>query len=320
MSQSNNDASSLRLRLISFNIRMAAGPKQRMGNEEVWAIRCPYVTNAISFNAILPETFIGLQEVLHHQLLDITKALNAPSAIPGKWKQIGVGREDGKQEGEFEPIFYQADTWTLKQERYRWLSETPDTPSRGWDGACTRVMTIGEFEHVRTKRRAVVINTHLDHKGVVAREEGAKLILKTIDEYAESTDVLFLTGDFNATTDDEAYQTITADGSTMQDVQSLVDKDRLYGNELTYTSFGGNDLDEQKRIDFIFARKKDHVHVGHYAVLSNRFDDGVYASDHRPVVRYLRACLYIDAMLINDRLPIYTSKHDCIATNRQMSV
>src|SRR5690349_15305903 len=45
-----------------------------------------------------PDIF-GVQEALHHQLTDIQKSCK-------NYKFIGVGRDDGKEKGEYSAIFY----------------------------------------------------------------------------------------------------------------------------------------------------------------------------------------------------------------------
>lgn len=59
-----------------------------------------------------------------------------------------------------------------------------------------------------------------------------------------------------------------------------------YGFRDTLTSFGrGDDFDRAPiRIDFIMPLQGHSVKVLLFAVLSNRFDDGLYISDHRPVL------------------------------------
>lgn len=70
----------------------------------------------------------------------------------------------------------------------------------------------------------------------------------------------------------------------MEDIGVKVPEEKRYGNEITFTSFGYVD-NTPSRIDFIFARKVvDKLIYRTYGVLANRFDDGVYLSDHRACV------------------------------------
>ena len=279
-------SSPVNIRVLTHNIRYATGSPFK--GEERWPIRCPRLCSELVFNSIIPETFICLQEVLHNQLIDVLTALNQSSEVGGKWKHIGVGRDDGKEAGEYSPIFYRPSVWKLKTWDTCWLSETPRVPSKGWDAASTRIATIGQFVHCKSGKLVIVVSTHFDDQGAKARKEGAKLILGVLDVEAglAGADAVLLAGDFNSPPDDEAYLVVTAPGSGMADVHDLVPKHKRYGNEDTFSGFCHEA--EPHRIDFIFSRKKDSINYGTYAVLANRFDDGVYSSDHRACVADLQ--------------------------------
>ena len=90
----------LPIRLLTHNIRYAT--ESPFKGEEKWAIRKSGLVNELSFNtAHCAESFICLQEVLHHQLLDIIAALNSKRKA---WAFVGVGRDDGLEAGEYSPI------------------------------------------------------------------------------------------------------------------------------------------------------------------------------------------------------------------------
>ncbi|KAL2110309.1 hypothetical protein VUR80DRAFT_1348 [Thermomyces stellatus] len=271
-------STTLPLRILTFNIRYANSHPVR--GEEPWSSRLPRLATTLRFHTSQnPNAFLCHQEVLHSQLIDIARELG-PS-----WSHIGIGR-DGGDKGEFSPVFYQPATWKCEKEKTAWLSPTPDKPSRGWDAALNRIVTMGLFSHRGTGARVVVMSTHFDHVGTEARRESAKLILEFVSEWrkhegADKPLAVLLGGDFNSTPEDEGYRTMTAPGTGMLDVRELVDPDRRYGNDLTYTSFGS---EKAKRIDFLFVSSELAVDISGYGVLANRFDDGVYISDHRPVV------------------------------------
>ncbi|KAG9234969.1 endonuclease/exonuclease/phosphatase family protein-like protein [Amylocarpus encephaloides] len=271
------------LRVITHNIRYAT--ETPFKGEELWPIRRPKLCSQLVFNSIaIPTTFICLQEVLHLQLVDILESLNA-SSPQKEWECIGVGRDDGKQAGEYSPIFYRRTIWKLLEWKTVWLSETPTKPSKGWDAASIRIVTIGIFMHIHSGEHVLVMSTHFDDQGAKSRQESAKLILATIKSETETHkfSTVVLAGDFNSPPGDGAYQTMTGSQSNMVDTSTLVPEDQHYGNVLTFTSFGYVDNDPS-RIDFIFLRKGDGVLCRTFAVLANRFDDGVYLSDHRAVV------------------------------------
>lgn len=272
----------LPIRLITFNVRYAT--KTPVPGEEPWSIRCPKLCSQLKFITTGQDSpFICLQEVLYSQLTDIQGRLG------NAWRHIGQGREDGKQAGEFSPIFFRVDHWECERQKTYWLSKTPDLPSKGWDAALERVVTVGLFRHKDTGARVVVMSTHFDHRGKVAREESAKLLLEISRTWTASasrgTQVpAFLGGDFNSTPSDGAYKVLAAPDSGMTDISQLVQQDDRYGNQdITYTSFGEPE-ETPKRIDFLFVRESQQFTSRNFGILPNRFDDMVYLSDHRAVV------------------------------------
>ncbi|KAK4104772.1 DNase I-like protein [Parathielavia hyrcaniae] len=273
---------SLLVRLITHNVRFAI--EDPSPGEELWSVRCPRLCSQLSFiTSGQDSAFVCLQEVLHSQLSDIQACLGPA------WTHIGKGRDDGIEAGEYSPIFFQPDRWECLRSRTYWLSPTPDVPSKGWDAALNRVVTMGSFRHRGSGAIVVLMNTHFDHRGEVAREESARLLLKLAETWAGERGTqpflpVFLTGDLNSTPTQGAYKILTDKDSGMRDISDLVPEDTKYGNrEITYTSFGNPD-EPPSRIDFLFVRETGSLRFLNFGILPNRFDDQVYLSDHRPVV------------------------------------
>lgn len=77
-----------------------------------------------------PIDIVGFQEVLHNQLLDLQ------ALLPG-YDCVGVGRDDGKQKGEYSPVFWDGSQFELVRWKTVWLSPHPDQAgSIGWDAVC----------------------------------------------------------------------------------------------------------------------------------------------------------------------------------------
>ncbi|KAF2268451.1 hypothetical protein CC78DRAFT_529900 [Lojkania enalia] len=271
------------IRVHTHNIRYAT--TNPFKGEKPWSERRQLLLNELLFNTLYnPESFICLQEVLHGQLQDIMEGLNQNSAK--QWDFIGVGRDDGKEMGEYSPIIYRSGTWKLESWKTIWLSETPEKPSKGWDAASIRIVTVGSFIHRGSGKRVVGMCTHFDDQGQISRLESAKLVLKTVDEVtqeANSTSQLpvFLAGDLNSEPDQEAYRTLNAANSSLGDVEEF--EGVRYGNTNTFTGF---EEKSKSKIDFVFIGPKgrDDWEIRSYAVLNNKFEDGIYNSDHRAVV------------------------------------
>lgn len=287
----------LSLRILTHNIRYATSSPFK--GELPWNDRKQPLLNELLFNTRNQDAFICLQEVLHNQLVDVLSGLKQPpSTIPKsasetqQWEYIGVGRDDGHKAGEYSPIFYQPSVWQLCHWESVWLSETPNKPSKGWDAASIRILTIGVFTHNITRHTVLVMNTHLDDQGSQSRFEAAKIILQKIDEYRSGKfgtliAGVFLAGDFNSQETQEAYNVLTGSESSLVDTAKVVEPSQHYGNYYTWTGFG-YEGEDPTRIDYILIgpgkNKLGSWIVNGYAVLANRFDSGVFLSDHRAVV------------------------------------
>lgn len=266
------------LRMITFNIRYATDDP--VLGERPWSVRCPKLCSQLKFVTEGHESpFISIQEGLYSQVKDIQ------SHLGDSWAHIGRGRGQGETDGEFSPIFYRSDIWKCERTETRWLSETPEKPSKGWDAVLNRIVTMGEFSHKVTGTRVVVMSTHFDHIGVEARQNSAKLLIRFAKEWGHqgTASAVLIGGDFNSTPDDAAYKTMTAPGSGMSDISDLVPEGKRYGNTLTYTSFG-EPTEWPQRIDFLFIQEPRTARIKTFGVLTNSFDDQIRISDHRAVV------------------------------------
>ncbi|KAJ6781823.1 hypothetical protein PWT90_08254 [Aphanocladium album] len=266
------------LRLVSYNVRNA-NPFPVTG-EQPWKVRGPKLCTQLRFITEGHENaFLCLQECFFSQVKDVLARLGPD------WAYIGRGRDAGETDGEFSPIYYRPAVWECTHSETRWLSETPHKPSRGWDAALNRIVTIGEFTHRARGTKVVVMSTHFDHIGVKARENSARLLISIGKEWSGRSELaaVLIGGDFNSTPDDGAYQMMVAEGSGMSDISDLVPPENRYGNHLTYTSFG-EASEWPQRIDFLFIQEPRAAKVKSFGVLANSFDDNVRISDHRPVV------------------------------------
>ncbi len=255
------------LNVMSFNIRY----DNSEDGENGWSTRRDRAANAIKFYDV---DILGTQETLHNQLVDLQDRL------PG-YAHIGVGREDGKEAGEYSPIWYKKDRFTLQKSGYFWLSETPDVAgSKGWDGACERIATWAVLTDNMTGKSFFFINTHLDHVGVVARREGINLLFDKINEYSDGLPVI-VTGDFNSTPDSDVVKhvTDTKNSNHLTDSRQLADV--VYGPSWSWHDFGEIPYEQRPLLDYVFVR--GNIDVDRYGVLAET-ENGKFLSDHAPLL------------------------------------
>ena len=138
---------------------------------------------------------IGLQEALSYQMEFIKEYADG-------YKTVGVGRDDGKKKSEIMGIAYNTKTVKLSSWGTFWLSETPEKPSLGWDGACRRTATWAIVKHKKSGKKIFFVNTHLDHVGAMARQKGVELILEKIEKLNKDNLPVVVLGDMNALQDD----------------------------------------------------------------------------------------------------------------------
>ncbi len=210
---------------------------------------------------------IGVQEPLHHQLEGITAALP-------EYAYIGVGRDDGKEKGEYSALIYKKDRFDVVDQNTFWLSETPSVPgSKNWDAAITRVATWAVLRDRESGKEFLAINTHFDHIGHEARKKSAALLKEKAQELAKGLPVV-ITGDFNCTRDEEPYKVMMVkDGLPLTDTAPP-------NPPGTFCNFGVGAM-PCKAIDYIFV--SDKWKASDYRVMNDN-DGKNYPSDHLPVM------------------------------------
>ncbi len=247
------------MKTMSFNV-LCGG---RGINE--WEKRRPLVTDLVK--KCDPDTF-GLQEAHYDWMKHFINELG------DTYDYVGVGRDDGKNEGEFSPVFYKKAKYEVIDSGNFWLSETPDKPGKGWDAACVRICSYAVLKDKVTGEKFAHFNTHLDHIGDVARSEGAKMIAERADSFKGVPTIV--TGDFNVTPSSGAYKTITAAG--FEDARVIAE------NSNDILTFNGFDVHTPKMIDFVF------VKYGFKVKSCFTIDEKIgerYISDHYPVLAEL---------------------------------
>ncbi|MBS2096699.1 FN3 associated domain-containing protein [Carboxylicivirga linearis] len=254
------------LSVISFNIRYD-NPGDGINS---WDNR-----KGIAFSFLDKEKpdVIGFQEVLPRQLKHLQEHLK-------DYTSIAAGREDGKDAGEMTPIFFKKDKFELISSSHFWLSNTPDIPgSKNWGTHFPRIVTWVQLRNIENGYIFYVFNTHFSHISSFARNESSVLLLDKIQLLAGDAPVV-VTGDFNATFNQVAYQTLTdhwIDHSALWDSRF----ENLTTDNETVTTFNGfNDNTEKMIIDHILVN-------GMFLVQSFRTypikKGDTFISDHFPI-------------------------------------
>lgn len=251
--------------LMTYNIRLGSvddGPNH-------WDIRKSHLLALLDY---YDAGIIGLQEAQLFQLEYITKGMKG-HVYTGKPRTNDVNAE-------YSCILYDTLLYTATDAATIWLSPTPEVQSTGWDAALPRIASYAFFEHKQTKDRFWVINTHLDHKGEVARYESAKILTALAQKlFSQKPFPVFLMGDFNARPEEntiEHIKTLFADGREFCISPA-------YGGPDTWNGFDFDKVPEG-RIDYIFiydARARMRIYK-HRTIMDHY--NHKYPSDHFPVM------------------------------------
>lgn len=251
------------LKIATFNLRMDT-PSD---GENAWFHRKDMVNDLIRFYGF---DLFGTQEGFTHQLNDILRLSD--------YRFIGVGRDDGKDAGEYCAIFYRSDRFKVLDQGDFWLSEHPEKPGRGWDGTCcNRICTWGKFEDLKNHKQFYFFNVHYEYEGDVARRESSNLMISRIKSIAGNQPV-FLTGDFNAFPTEEPIR-ILNDSGFLNDSYKIT-KEAPFGPVCTYHGYDST-IKTEERLDYIWVT--DSIQIDKYGVLTNTLY-GHTPSDHFPVM------------------------------------
>ncbi|KAK0184718.1 Endonuclease/exonuclease/phosphatase [Armillaria mellea] len=303
---------STKLRIATYNIRRDSQPNEitilqsrsalgnplehgkflGMSGEYPWSTRRLRVAESLLSENI---NIAAFQEALQRQVNDLAELFG------NGWGWVGRARSDVKEGGEYCPIFFKKSTVNLLSTDTFWLSCVPTIlpPShrKSPGGGTFPLCTMASFRLKKgSKTKFTICNDVF----------GASLILaRARYEAVQTRRPVFVMGDFNSGKDSGAYTIITG-ASTPMAISSKFDKKYKVGDQLpdfkmhdlrdraprkkvsnnfaTYTGFNKPcDTSGWKRIDFIFGGSNLVWTSRAYKVGTSLSDDGILASDHRPV-------------------------------------
>jgi endonuclease/exonuclease/phosphatase family metal-dependent hydrolase len=267
------------LRVMSFNVRFARAGHSEAANENNWNdSEHPRRERAIRVIREAAPDLLGVQEARDGQINDLKHALP-------EYDFYGVGRDDGKTEGEFAGIFYRRDRFTRKDAGSFWLSATPDKSGTTFSfNGLPRIASWVRIGDKKSSREFVLLNMHWDHQDKAAREKSAALVRERLTTLAKGRPVIVI-GDLNSTEETPALQTLVAADAAGR---KLADSYRVrhpqrQPDEATFN--GWNGTSKGARIDFI-------LHSAEFAptaaaIVRTEYD-GLWPSDHYPVTATLK--------------------------------
>ncbi len=254
------------IRVMTYNIRLDTPTD----GEDAWPRRRSAVSALVRFHA--PD-ILGMQEVRLHQRDQLASDL-------GDYVFLGVGRDDGREGGEFSSLAFRRDRFRLVEHGEFWLSPTPAAPSRGWDAAFPRLVTWGSLIDKATGRGVLALNTHWDHVGVEARLQSGRMIRDWIGSHRKRRQSVVFMGDFNAPAAEASFQALVRPGPGALTAAISLSATPPFGPAGTFNGFDILRADAAP-IDHILV--SEDVRVVRHGVLTQH-DAGRLPSDHYPVM------------------------------------
>ncbi len=246
------------LRIMSFNIRCL-----NVGTDS-WQDRIGIVSQTMLESEA---DSIGVQEATPEWM----ETLN--TTVAEKYAYVGVGRDDGNNEGEYSAIFYLKDKYEVVDSGTFWLSATPEKPSRGWDASCNRVCTWVRLKNRETSEEYVHMNSHFDHIGISARKNSVSLILERAKAFGD-TPVVF-TADMNVKEGSANYTQFT-------ESDYFYDTKYLAPDTMDYCTYHDTKPNAHKDDIIDYVMINEGFDAVSYKVVTEGVD-GRFVSDHYPI-------------------------------------
>ena len=241
--------------VMSYNIRNSL----EKDGTNAWDYRYPASGMMIDDNQ--PDV-VCVQEALKGQVSYLDVVLE-------DYKAVGVGADNGKNEGEFTAILYKKKTVSVSKWGTFWLSDTPEKASDGWDGEKRLCATWAVMKDKKSGKRFFIVNVRL--AGERTLRDGAALVAAKVRELNKDGLPAFVAGDFNMEYSDSSLLPLRSVMSNAREDAAIAD---------TTPSFNGWGK-SQATIDHIW-----YSGVGScisFETVTKPYYERNFISDHYPV-------------------------------------
>ncbi len=253
------------MRVMTFNLRF----ENDRDGKNAWCHRRDLVCRVIDRHA--PD-ILGTQEGRWNQLLYLEDNLPA--------YQMHAPRRVIDDTCQYPTLFFRKERIRIEEGAEFWLSKTPNVHrSKNWDSAFPRMVSFARvcaLDHDRVLWAAV---SHLDHIGVRARQEQARLLADWVRSRQEP---VVLMGDFNDRPGSPVHQLLTGPATGLVDTWLAV---RDEDGEASYTHHDFSGVPMKARMDWILVSR--HFRVVDVRIIRDH-REGLYPSDHFPYLAELQ--------------------------------
>ncbi len=247
------------MRVMTFNLRF----ENDRDGKNAWVYRRELVVEIIQRYR---PSILGTQEGKWNQLTYLCEHLPEYKAwLPGRTPDKII---------QSPTLFFRKDRCQVKEGKDFWLSKTPDVHlSKDWDSAFPRMISYARICDKNKNLMMLAAVTHLDHVGIEARYEQAKIIA----EWATRQEVpVILMGDFNDDPASIVHKVLTAPETDLHDTWKAME----CGEDAdSYTHHGFNGIPQLSRMDWILVDSR--FKVSDARIIHDQVNNQ-YPSDHFP--------------------------------------
>ena len=256
------------LKIATYNIRIKTKNDRGLHS---WKNRKASVAKLIKSNKI---DICAVQEIKNKSQERKLQKLLPNFSLYSKARENNRGSR-----GERIGILYSKTRFQKENDGFFFLSPTPTISSKGWDAASNRICVWVKLYDKISQQSLYVFDAHFDHKGSIAREKSAELIISKIKEIADNKSVICC-GDFNASPAEtkvhDALKTELIDSEQIADI-------KMNTTVGTFNSWADSisSFPENTKIDYIYCKD---IQVFTYNILNTKIENDAYPSDHFPVM------------------------------------
>ncbi len=247
------------MKVMTFNLRF----ENDRDGENAWMHRRELVVEIVHrYQPVI----LGTQEGKWTQLMYLCDQLPDYEAfLPGRAPDKNI---------QCPTLFFRKEKCEIGGGRDFWLSKTPDIHlSKDWDSAFPRMVSFAKISVEKPHQKIIAAVTHLDHIGVEARLEQAKIISQWADQ---QQDPIILMGDFNDAPASLVHEVLRSSQTRLCDTWEMIHGAE---SEKSFTHHGFSGVPQLSRMDWILADPS--FTVTDAKIIHDAFD-GRYPSDHFP--------------------------------------
>lgn len=257
------------MRIISLNLRYAhSADMNNQGNRE---------PRIVDFVKSFRPAVLGVQECEPFWRERLMATIGKLGYSPAQPEMLD---EEGKSVFK-NFIWYDSNGNELIEGGKIWLSETPDTPSKGFGSRFYISAGYAVIKNKITGECIAYVNTHLDVNKSDTRIKELEVLKERITKLSDKGYSVFVTGDFNDEENTDVYRAMT---DALLDARKTA-KISTETNTYNYCNSEGIIVPKEKyrRIDFCFYNGDETGAVVEKFDVVDRWADG-YMSDHNALV------------------------------------